>query len=73
MLGELAIGNANDVGGNPCRRTASARETAVDDDEIAVGQDHAGLVAEACRCGADQIEEPVSAGRYMSAMLNVQR
>ena len=39
MLGEFAVLDANDISGDPGRGAASARKAAMNDDEIAFGQD----------------------------------
>ena len=42
MLGELAVFEADDVGGDPGGRTPDAGETAVGDDVVAFGDDQYG-------------------------------
>src|SRR5262249_46484043 len=49
------------------------RETAVDDDEIAVGHDHPGLVLERRGEAPDEGEQALAAGRDVGAVLDVAR
>jgi hypothetical protein len=43
----------------------------VDDDEIAIGHDHAGLVAQRRGDSLDQIEQTIAARRDVGAVLDV--
>jgi hypothetical protein len=58
MLGELAVFQADDVGGNPGGRAAVARETAVGDDVVAFGHDQLLIVAQ--RLPQREPERPVT-------------
>ena len=71
MLGELAVFEADDVGGDPGGRTAVARETAVGDDVVTFGHDQLVLVAQRLRQRADELEQSGTAWRDMGAVLDV--
>ena len=57
MLGELAVFETDDVGGDPGGRAAVARETAVGDDVVAFGDDQLVPVAQRRRSRADEVEQ----------------
>jgi len=71
VLGENAVGDAADVRGDPGARPTIAGEAAVDDDVVAAGGDHAGLVPQRRRQAADEIEQAFAAGRDVGAVLDV--
>ena len=58
---------------NVCRnhRRPDAREPAMDDDEVSLGYDYSGLILERGRGALDQVEETVTAGLNVRAVLNV--
>src|ERR1700761_500679 len=71
VLGELAVFDAQHVGGDPCGRSAVAGEAAVHDHVVAFGQDQAVLVAQAVGNGADQVEQAIATRLDMRAVLDV--
>jgi hypothetical protein len=71
VLGELAVFEADDVGGDPGCRAAVARETAVGDDVVTFGYDQLVFVAQRLRQRADEVEQPRTAWRDMGAVLDV--
>ena len=73
MLDKNAIGNAQNVGGDPGHRSAVARESSVNDHEFAFGQDDARFVLERRWRAPDQIEQSFAARRDMRTVLNVVR
>ena len=73
MLGELAVGDADDVGHHPVDRLAVIREPAVQNDVVAVGDDELMLVAQFCGQALDEVEQAGAAGRDVGAVLDVVR
>jgi hypothetical protein len=71
MLGELAIFDAHDVGGDPGGGTAIAGEPAMRDHVVALGDNELVFVFQRVGQRADQVEKPVSAGRDVGAVLDV--
>ena len=63
MLGELAVFETDDIGGDPGDRAAVARETAVGDDVVTFGDDQLILIAQRLRQRADEVEQSRSAWR----------
>ena len=55
MLGQDIVGNAHNVCGNPAPRAPISREPSMDDDEVPLRHDDAGLVFERRRCALDEI------------------
>ena len=71
MLYENSIFDSKNVGGDPINRLAKAGESAMNDDEIFVGDDDAGLVLECRREAFDEVEESFAPGLDVSAVLDV--
>src|SRR3981189_272141 len=65
MLGETVVFHADDIGGDPRGGAAIAREAPMRDDVVALGDDQLVLVPKRIGKRADEVEEPVAAGRYM--------
>ena len=61
MFGQRPAGHAHDVGGDPVSRASGARESPIDDDEVAFGHDHARLILEGRGAGLDEVEETFAA------------
>ncbi len=57
MLGELAVFEAHNIGGDPSRRTAVAGKAPVRDNLVSFGKDHVIFVAERAGKAADKIEQ----------------
>src|ERR1700722_19782650 len=71
MLGEPAVFEAHDVGGDPRRGTTVAGKTAVGDHIIPSGEDDVIFIAQRIRQGANEIEQAIAARRNMGAVLDV--
>ena len=71
MFGELAVLEANDIGGNPGGGTAIAGEAPMRDDIVALGHDQLVLVAQRLWRRPDEVEQPLAAGRDVRAVLDV--
>jgi hypothetical protein len=71
VFGQHPVGDANDVGGNPVSREASAGKSPVDDDKVAFGHDHARLVFEGRGRTLDEVEEAFAARLDVGAVLDV--
>jgi hypothetical protein len=71
MLREHAVCDPNHIGRDPTARPAMTRESSVDDDKIVFGHDGSVFVSQRRRRVLDQIEEAVSAGADVSAMLDI--
>ena len=71
MFGELAVFEAHDIGGDPCRRTAVARKAAMGDHVVPFGEDHLIFVAQRVGQAANKIEQAIAARRDMGAVLDV--
>jgi hypothetical protein len=69
VLSQLAVFEADDVGGDPGGRAADTRETAVGRDVVAFAEDQLVLVAQRRRSRADEVEQSPAAGRDMGAVL----
>src|SRR5271169_3312952 len=63
MLGELAVFEAHDIGGDPRRGTAVAQKTPMGHHVVAFREDQLVFVAERGWKAADKIEQAVAAGR----------
>ena len=62
MLGEFAVFETYDVGGDPCRGTAVTGKTSVGDNVVAFGEDHVIFVTECPRKCANKTEQAIAAG-----------
>ena len=71
VLGELAVLHAHDVSGDSGDRSAVAGETPVCDHIIAFSEDEVVFAFQRVRQRADKVEQAVSAGRHVSAVLDV--
>src|ERR1700683_5211370 len=71
MLDQNAVLDANDVRRDPVNRKAKIRESPVHDHEISFGQYCAWLIFECWRKAFDEVEEAVTSGRDVSAVLDV--
>src|SRR5262249_38827382 len=71
VLDEDSVLNPQDVGGDPVRRGRESREAAMDDDEMALRHDEAGLVPQRRWEAPHEVAEAVSAGRDVRAVLEV--
>jgi hypothetical protein len=71
VLGELAVLDADDVGGDPGCRAAVAGEAAMGDDVVAFGRNQLVLVAQRLWDCADEVEQPLTAWRDVGAVLNL--
>src|SRR6516162_9081481 len=71
VLDEDSVLNPQDVGGDPVRRGRESREAAMDDVEIALSHDEAGLVPQRRWVAPDEVEEAVAGGRHVRAVLDV--
>ena len=56
MLGELAIFESHDIGGDPSRRTAVTRKAPVRDNVVRFGKDHVIFVVERVGKASNKIE-----------------
>ena len=63
----------NDIGGDPVHRCAKARKTAMDDNEVSLGEDEPWLILQRRRKAFDEIEEALTTWSNMSAVLDVIR
>src|SRR5262249_40021451 len=63
VLDENPVLDPQDVCSDPVRRGTEPRETAVDDDEVALSHDEAGLVLQRRREAPDEVEEALASGR----------
>src|SRR5271156_4973773 len=71
VLCELAVFDADDIGGDPGGGASMAREPAMRDDVFALGDDELVLVFQYVGCHADQIEQAIAPGCDMRAVLDV--
>ncbi len=71
MLDEDFVLNAQNICGNPIRRSAKTAKSPVHDYSISLSHDHSWLIFERRRKALDQIEQTFSPRRYMSAVLDV--
>ena len=62
MLGELAVGDAHDVGHHPVDRLAVVGEPAVQHDMVAVGDDELMFVTQFCGQSFDEVEQSGATG-----------
>ena len=71
MFDENSIDDAEDIRRDPALGPAMPREAPVDDHEVPLGHDHAGLIFQRRWNALDQPEETIAAGLDMSAVLDV--
>ena len=71
MLDENPVLDAEDVRGDPVRGRPEPGEPAMEDDEVAVRDDDAGLVLQGRRGRLHQLEQPLPARRDVGAVLDV--
>jgi len=71
VFDENSIQDAEDIRRDPALWPAMSREASVDDHEVPLGHDHAGLIFQRRRNVLDQTEETIAAGLDMSAVLDV--
>src|SRR2546425_218635 len=71
MLGEATVLDPDHVGRYPRDGTAGVREAPVDNDVVALRHDELVFVAQGIGRAADKVEQAVTAGLDMSAMLDV--
>jgi hypothetical protein len=73
VLDQKAVLDANNVCRNPIRRLAMPGKPSVDNDEIALGDNHVVLIHQRCWVALDEIEQAIATRLDMSTMLNVAR
>ena len=73
VLGEDPVFDPEDVRSDPVHRHPEPRKTAVDDDEVAVRHDDAGLVIQSRREAPNEVEVAFATRRDVGPMLNVVR
>ena len=71
MLDEDPILDPEDVRRDPVHGCPEPRKTPMNDDEVAVSNDHPWLVLQRRRHALDEVEEALAAGSDMSAVLDV--
>jgi hypothetical protein len=71
MCCELAVHEADDIGGDPGGGTAVAGEATVRDDIVALGHDQLVLIAQRLRQRPDQVKQTLAAWCDVGAMLDV--
>src|SRR4029079_3110264 len=71
VFGQDIVGTAHNVCGNPAPRAPISRGPSMDDDEVPLRHDDAGLVFERRRCAFDQIEEAFAARLDVRTVLDV--
>src|SRR5258708_28350064 len=71
MLDQNAIFDANDVRRNPVHREAETRKSPVHDDEIPFSDNRSGLIFESWRKTLDEIEQALTTGSNVRAVLGV--
>ena len=71
MFGELAVFEADDVGGDPGRLPPAPGKTTVRDDVIAFGENELVFVAQRVGQRADEVEQAIAARLDMGAVLNI--
>src|ERR1700730_7428558 len=73
MLDQNAIFDANDVRRNPVHREAEVRKSSVHDDEIPFTYNRSGFIFESRRKALDEIEQALTTGSNVRAVLDVVR
>src|SRR5712692_1349800 len=73
MLDQNAILDANDVRRNPVHRLAEVRKSSVPDDKIPFSHNRSGLIFESRRKALDEIEQALTTGSNVGAVLDVVR
>src|SRR5260370_25770532 len=73
MLDEDTIHDPEDVRRDPVHGWPEPRKPPMNDDEVALGHDHPGLVFQRRRHALDEVEEALAAGRDVRAVLDVGR
>src|ERR1700682_3462433 len=73
MLDQNAIFDANDVRRNPVHREAEVRKSSVHDDEIPFTHNRSMLIFESRRKALDEIEQALTTGSNVRAVLDVVR
>jgi hypothetical protein len=73
MFDQNAILDANDVRRNPVYREAEVRKSSVHDNEIPFSHNRSGLIFESRRKALDEIEQALTTGSTVSAVLDVVR
>src|SRR5260370_8360927 len=73
MLDQNAIFDANDVRRNPVHREAEVRKSSVHDDEIPFTHTRSMLIFESWRKTLDEIEQALTTGSNVRAVLDVVR
>jgi hypothetical protein len=71
VLGKLTVFEAHDIGRNPRPGTTVARKAAVCDHVVTFGEDQQIFVAQRVRKASNKIEQALSTGRNMGAVLDV--
>src|SRR5271170_7686723 len=71
MLDKDSVLNAHDICGNPIHGSTEAAKSPVHDHDVSLGHDHSRLVLQRWRDALDEIEQTLTAGRDMSAVLNI--
>jgi len=73
VLDENPVFDAQNVGCNPVHREAEVRESSVHDDDIPFGHNRSGLIFESRRKALDEIEQALTTGSNVRAVLDVVR
>jgi hypothetical protein len=60
VLDEYPVLETNDIGGDPVHRCAKARETAMDNHEVSLGQDEPWLILQRRWKALDEIEKALT-------------
>src|SRR5580692_2692632 len=71
MLDEDSVLNAHNICGNPIHRSTETAKSSVHNHEVPLSHDRSRLVLQCRRNALDEVEQPFTAGRDMSAVLNV--
>ena len=71
VLDQDSVFHTDNIRRNPVDGLPETREAAVDDDDVSLRYDYSRLIPEGGRNAFDQVEETVTAGLDMRAVLNV--
>src|SRR5271169_4001610 len=71
MLDKDSVLNAHDICGNPIHGSTETAKSPVHDYHVSLSHDHSRLVLQRWRNALDEIEQTLTPGCYMSAVLNI--
>src|SRR5260370_15746735 len=71
MLDKDSVLNAHDICGNPVHREAEVRKSPVHDHEVSLGHNHSRFILQRWRKALDEIEQALTTGSDMRAVLDV--